>query len=49
MDEPAQDEQTARHFVERASGRLPDLLLIIPLRGLSAQAIEAAGWASPAA
>ena len=39
---PVSDEESARQSVQELSSRNPDLLLIIPLRGLSAQAIETA-------
>src|SRR5690349_17857161 len=48
LAEPVAGEAEARRFVESLSGQPPDLLLLIPLRGLSAQAMEAAGRASPA-
>ncbi len=40
--DPVSDEESARQSVQELSGSNPDLLLIIPLRGLSAQAIETA-------
>ena len=40
--DPVSDEESARRSVEELSRRNPDLLVIIPLRGLTAQAIEAA-------
>ena len=40
--DPVSDEESARQSVQELSKRNPDLLLIIPLRGLSAQAIETA-------
>ncbi len=40
--DPVSDEESARQSVQELSRRNPDLLLIIPLRGLSAQAIETA-------
>ena len=39
---PISDEESARQSAEELSKSNPDLLLIIPLRGLSAQAIETA-------
>ena len=39
---PISDENSARQSVQELSRSNPDLLLIIPLRGLSAQAIETA-------
>ena len=41
--DPASDEEGARQSVQELSQQNPDLFLIIPLRGLSAQAIEKAG------
>jgi len=46
--DPLSDEAGARQAVQDFSVRRPDLLLIVPLRGLSAQAIEAAARASQA-
>ncbi len=40
--DPVSDETGASHSVEKLIGKTPDLLLIIPLRGLSAQIIEKA-------
>ena len=40
--DPVSDEVSAQQSVQELSRRNPDLLLIIPLRGLSAQAIERA-------
>jgi L-fucose isomerase-like protein len=40
--DPVSDEESARESVQELSKKNPDLLLIIPLRGLSAQAIEIA-------
>jgi L-fucose isomerase-like protein len=40
--DPVSDEESARQSVQELSRRNPDLLLIIPLRGLTAQAIETA-------
>ena len=40
--DPVAGEEAARRSVETLSVQHPDLLLIVPLRGLSAQAIEAA-------
>src|SRR5882672_5782016 len=40
--DPVSDEESARQSVQELSGSNPDLLLIIPLRGLSAQVIETA-------
>ena len=40
--DPVSDEVGARKFVQEFSKMNPDLLLIVPLRGLSAQAIETA-------
>jgi len=40
------DEESARQSVQELSRRNPDLLLIIPLRGLSAQIIETAALTS---
>jgi len=40
--DPVSDEEGVRQSVQELSRRNPDLLLIIPLRGLSAQAIETA-------
>ena len=40
--DPVSDEESARQAVQELSRRNPDLLLIIPLRGLTAQAIERA-------
>ncbi len=48
LAQPVSNETEARRTVEGLSGQPPDLLLLIPLRGLSAQAMEAAGRASPA-
>ena len=39
---PVPDDDEARQSVQEISRRNPDLLLIVPLRGLSAQAIETA-------
>ena len=39
---PVSDEESARQSVQELSKNNPDLLLIIPLRGLSAQVIETA-------
>ena len=46
--EPVSDEAGARRFVQGLADQTPDLLLIIPLRGLSAQTIEAAAALCPA-
>ena len=46
--DPVSDEEGARQSVQKFSERNPDLFLIIPLRGLSAQAIERAGRMSRA-
>src|SRR3954449_459625 len=46
--EPVSDEAAARQAVEASLSRSPDMLLLIPLRGLSAQTMEAAALASPA-
>jgi L-fucose isomerase-like protein len=43
---PVADEESARRSVAELSKRNPDLLVIIALRGLSAQVIEAAALAS---
>ncbi len=40
--DPVSDEESARQSVQELLRRNPDLLLIIPLRGLTAQAIEKA-------
>src|SRR5215510_5544349 len=40
--DPVSDEEGARQSVQKLSKRNPDLLLLIPLRGLSAQTIETA-------
>jgi len=40
--DPVVDEESARQAVQELSRRNPDLLLIIPLRGLTAQTIETA-------
>src|SRR6185503_19516099 len=40
--DPVSDEESARQSVQELSSRNPDLLLIIPLRGLTAQTIETA-------
>ena len=40
--DPVVDEESARQEVQELSRRNPDLLLIIPLRGLTAQTIETA-------
>jgi len=40
--DPVSDEESARQAVQKLSNRNPDLLLLIPLRGLSAQTIETA-------
>jgi L-fucose isomerase-like protein len=40
--DPVSDENHARQSVQELSERNPDLVVIVPLRGLSAQAIEAA-------
>jgi L-fucose isomerase-like protein len=40
--DPVSDLESARRSVEKLSKRNPDLLLLLPLRGLSAQAIETA-------
>jgi L-fucose isomerase-like protein len=40
--DPVSDVESARQSVQELSKKNPDLLLLIPLRGLSAQAIEAA-------
>jgi L-fucose isomerase-like protein len=40
--DPVSDEESARQSVQELSRRNPDLLLVIPLRGLTAQAIETA-------
>jgi L-fucose isomerase-like protein len=45
---PASDVESARQSVRELSHRNPDLLVIVPLRGLSAETIEAAARASPA-
>src|SRR5688572_24088924 len=44
--DPVSDEVSARQSVQELSRKNPDLLLIIPLRGLSAQAIETAALTS---
>jgi len=44
--DPVSDGEKARHSVEELSQRRPDLLVLIPLRGLSAQILEAAALAS---
>jgi len=44
--DPVSDKEGARQAVQVLSGKNPDLLLIVPLRGLSAQAIEAAAQIS---
>ena len=44
--DPASDETEAGHSVETLISKTPDLLLIIPLRGLSAPMIEKAGMMS---
>jgi L-fucose isomerase-like protein len=46
IDDPVAEEESARKSVGKLSERNPDLLLIVPLRGLSAQVIEAAALAS---
>jgi len=46
--DPVPDEAGARQAVQDLLDRRPDLLLIVPLRGLSAQAIEAAARTSQA-
>ena len=46
--DPVPDEEGVRQSVQKLSERNPDLFLIIPLRGLSAQAIEKAGRMSHA-
>jgi L-fucose isomerase-like protein len=46
--EPVSDEAGARRFVHGLADQTPDLLLLIPLRGLSAQTIEAAARLCPA-
>ena len=40
--DPVSNEESARQSVQKLSKRNPDLLLLIPLRGLSAQTIETA-------
>jgi L-fucose isomerase-like protein len=40
--DPVSDEESVRQSVQELSRRNPDLLLIVPLRGFSAQAIETA-------
>jgi L-fucose isomerase-like protein len=40
--EPVSDDEEARQSVQKLSAKNPDLFLIIPLRGLSAKAIETA-------
>ena len=40
--DPVSDVESARQSVQELSKKMPDLLLLIPLRGLSAQAIETA-------
>jgi L-fucose isomerase-like protein len=46
--EPVPDADAARHAVEANLDQNPDLLLLVPLRGLSAQAMESAALASRA-
>jgi hypothetical protein len=46
--EPVSDADAARQAVEANPDRVPDLLLLVPLRGLSAQAMESAALASRA-
>lgn len=48
VTDPVPDEEGARQSVQKLSERNPDLFLIIPLRGLSAEAIEKAGRMSNA-
>src|SRR5690349_8115992 len=45
LDEPAADEASAQRALESWPDPPPDLLLLIALRGLSAQTMEAAGLA----
>ncbi|HLO13396.1 MAG TPA: hypothetical protein VK206_01110 [Anaerolineales bacterium] len=45
--DPVSDGERARQSVQELSKRKPDLILLIPLRGLSAEIIEAAALASP--
>jgi L-fucose isomerase-like protein len=45
--DPVPDADEARRSVEGDQDRLPDLLLLVPLRGLSAEASESAALASP--
>jgi L-fucose isomerase-like protein len=45
---PVSSEEEARQSITQLSERNPDLILLIPLRGLSAQTIETAVRASPA-
>jgi L-fucose isomerase-like protein len=47
--DPVSDEESARRSVQALSENGPDLLVIVPLRGRSAQVIEAAALASPVA
>ncbi len=44
--DPVADEENARLSIKTLSKKKPDILIIIPLRGLSAQTIEAAALAS---
>ena len=46
--EPVSDADAARRAVEANLDRIPDLLLLVPLRGLSAPAMESAALASRA-
>ena len=46
--DPVWDEEGARQSAQKLSERNSDLLLIIPLRGLSAQAMETAARTSQA-
>jgi len=48
LSEPVTDETGARRFMEVWPDPAPDLLLLIPLRGLSAQVMERIGRACPA-
>jgi L-fucose isomerase-like protein len=47
VSDPVSDEEEARQSVQALSKKDPDLLLIIVLRGLSAETIEAAAMTSP--
>ena len=48
LSEPVADETGARRFIEAWPDPAPALLLLIPLRGLSAQVMESVGRACPA-